>query len=321
MRPAASILLSVPLFFACSATTASKFDSSTSSGNGSGNGSGAGAGSSISVGVGGTDFSGSGAATTSSGDPGGCSEAATYVYVLSTDNDMYSFQPDKKAFTKIGHLGCPTTMVPNSMAVDRNATAWVNYVQTDGLNDTGGALYAVSTKDASCQGLQANLPNGWYRLGMGYSSDTNGGESESLFLTGTNGGPGLAKYNPAKKSVDFIGQFSGSLTGQNAELTGTGDGRLFGFFTTFPVEVAEINKGSGAILSTRSLSQVPTPSAWAFSFWGGDFYLYTSDGFSNSRVSRYRPSDKSVITDYMANVGFIIVGAGVSTCAPVEPPK
>jgi hypothetical protein len=33
-------------------------------------------------------------------------------------------------------------------------------------------------------------------------------------------------------------------------------------------------------------------------------------------VSRYRPSDKSLDAAYMTNIGFHIVGAGVSTCAP-----
>lgn len=74
------------------------------------------------------------------------------------------------------------------------------------------------------------------------------------------------------------------------------------------------------------LPAVETPAAWAFSFWGGDFYLYTapdplSDPSRTTNVTRYRPSDGSVDAQYMVNIGFRIVGAGVSTCAPLEPPK
>ncbi|MBM4358698.1 MAG: hypothetical protein FJ096_11395 [Deltaproteobacteria bacterium] len=318
MRNAHSLLLALPFVVACSATAESRFKGG-SSGNGAATGSGSGG--PTSGGGGGTDFTGSGNGTTTSGGGEGCSEAATFVYVLSTANELYSFLPDQKLFKKIGTLGCNTTMQPNSMAIDRDATAWVNYVSNDGLFDNGGALYPVSTSDASCKGAPLPLPQGWFRLGMGFSTDGNGSDSETLYLTGTNGGLGLGSFDFGAKTVKPLGQFTGSLAGQNAELTGTGDGRLFGFFTTVPVEVAEIGKSNGAIVNQKPLPQVPTPAAWAFSFWGGDFYLYTSDGLFNSRVSRYRPSDGTVEANYMADVGFIIVGAGVSTCAPVEPPK
>ncbi|MEI8254942.1 MAG: hypothetical protein WCJ30_04645, partial [Deltaproteobacteria bacterium] len=102
------------------------------------------------------------------------------------------------------------------------------------------------------------------------------------------------------------------------------DGRLYGFFTTTPVQIARIDKGTGSTSMARSLPQVETPQAWAFSFWGGDFYLYTapseSDPTRTSNVTRFRPSDGSVDAAYMTNVGFRIVGAGVSTCAPILPP-
>ena len=90
--------------------------------------------------------------------------------------------------------------------------------------------------------------------------------------------------------------------------------------------MAELNKATGAILSSKKLAAVETPSAWAFSFWGGDFYLYTApdpllEPDRTTNVTRYRPSDGSVDAAYMVNIGFRIAGAGVSTCAPLEPPK
>ena len=55
---------------------------------------------------------------------------------------------------------------------------------------------------------------------------------------------------------------------------------------------------------------------------GGDFYIYTNVDGGNlpmngggSDVTRYRPSDGS-ITVVKSKIGFKIVGAGVSTCAP-----
>ncbi|MFO0760710.1 MAG: hypothetical protein U0359_29800 [Byssovorax sp.] len=325
MRPALLFTLIPLMVFGCSATSDPNQFQSTSAGSG-GNGTGG-------DGIGGTDFTGSGGSSgTAGGSANGCSEAATLIYVLSTDNDLYSFQPQQKQFSKIGHLGCNTSMQPNSMAIDRDAVAWVNYVKSDGLgSDTAGAVFKVSTKDASCSSSPVKLSSGWFRLGMGFSSNMAGSTEETLFVTGT--GDGLGNPSPGLGRIDFgankvvpIGQFSGNLAGENAELTGTGDAELYGFFTTTPVHVSKIDKTNGKIAGDKTLPAVETPSAWAFSFWGGDFYLYTApDPTLNpdrtSNVTRYRPSDGSVDTGYMKNVGFIIVGAGVSTCAPLTPPK
>jgi hypothetical protein len=307
-----------------------------SGGNVSGSGgtgtSSSGAGSS--GGIGGFGGDGGAGSGSSRGGGNGCTgEAANFVYVLSAENDLYSFAPDKKLFTKIGTLGCKTTMQPNSMAVDRNAVAWVNYVQTDVLagNDSAGVIYQVSTHDASCQPAPAiTLPQGWYRLGMGYS--TNGGAgatSETLFVAGTGNAPGtigtgLGTIDFTQKALKSIGMFTGTLAGQNGELTGTGDGRLYGFFTTTPVEVAQIEKTTGATRAPVPMTGVMTPNAWAFSFWGGHFYLYTSQGQgigNGSDVTDYDPVSGSINPAYMTSIGFDIVGAGVSTCAPVTAPQ
>ena len=133
---------------------------------------------------------------------------------------------------------------------------------------------------------------------------------------------GLAQIDLTSNALLPIGAFDGALAGKNAELTGNGNAHLFGFFVTTPVEIAEIDKTSGKILSTTALPQVPTPNSWAFSFWGGDFYLYTATPTSPStNVNRYRPSDGTTDPAYMTDIGFTIVGAGVSTCAPVDIPK
>jgi len=333
LAPLVVLTLAGSFGLACSATPgSSQFNTG---GSGTGVTSGNGTGDSTSDGVGGTNFSGTGVGgSASTGGGSDCTEAAKLIYVLSTQNDLYSFNPLQKSFKKIGPLGCNTTMQPNSMAVDRDAVAYVNYVESDPVlgGDTGGAVYKVSTTDASCKPTPIKLGDGWFRLGMGFSSDAVMGTAEKLFITGTGGtmgsSPGLGRIDLGTNKVVPLGQFTGALAGQNAELTGTGDARLFGFFTTSPVEVAEIDKTNkpGAILKTAKLPKVETPAAWAFSFWGGDFYLYTApdatlDPNRTTNVSRYRPSDGSTDPGYMTNIGFTIVGAGVSTCAPVEPPK
>jgi hypothetical protein len=326
-------------FFACSVVTIAAAACSGAPGNQRSGGSGASGNGASGNGASGNGASGTGTDTglgggftTGTGNgPPGCSAAAELVYVLATDNTLWSFQPDKKIFTLIGSLGChpPDGATPNSMAVDRNAVAWVNYVASDGLGaDTGGWVYQVSTSDASCaaQPTFTISDASWHRLGMGFSTDAAGGTSETLFVAGTGtvgaaNSPGLGKLDFPTKSLVPIHQFAGDaqLTSQSAELTGTGDARLFGFFTTHPVRVAQIDKPGAAILSDMPVSSVPTPRAWAFSFWGGAFYLYTSNGSTNSTVTRFDPTTKAVDASYQLTAPMIIDGAGVSTCAPVGP--
>jgi hypothetical protein len=295
--------------------------------NGAGN-SGAGGSGTTLTGIGGLSTTGS----TGNTD---CTAAAELVYVLSTTNELYSFDPGGKSFKLIGTINCNVSngAMPNSMAVDRNATAWVNYVSSDPIlgTDTDGWVYKVSTADASCaHSASIHLPNSqWYRLGMGFSTDTSGGTTETLYVAGT-GTPGLAD-SPGLGKIDLttfklspIGQFTGDsqLTGQSAELTGTGDARLFGFFTTTPVRVAQLNKTSAAVMSDWPVNTITTPPlAWAFSFWGGSFYLYTSDGTTNSTVTKFDPMTMAVDNTYVLTAPTIIDGAGVSTCAPLTQPK
>jgi hypothetical protein len=210
---------------------------------------------------------------------------------------------------------CPGAgMNYNSMAVDRNATAWVN--------DVSGHIFKVSTADASCTTTTFVAPFGFMQMGMGFATDTAGGTSETLYVDGI-GGAGLAKINLTTMALTPIGPFGGALLGQDCELTGTGNAELFGFFTTMPASVDEIDESNAQVLSSAPQPGVDTGTDWAFSFWGGDFYLYTADTTLNPNdttdVTRYSPSTKQT-TVVKQQIGFRIVGAGVSTCAPTQPP-
>ncbi len=343
-----ALSLAVPFTFAAASSVATGCSSSaptstydTDGGGGGGTGGGSTSGATSGGATNGGASGGSlGDVDASSGNNDGCSDAAKLIYVLSDANDLYSFNPPSKKFIKIGALGCKVSggLAPNSMAIDRNATAWVNYTSANAVTgaDTAGAIYKVSTTDASCTGPSITLKNGWFRLGMGYSTNSATSTDETLFVAATPSGglgagggtEGLGKVDFTGKTVTAIGQFDGSLAGQSAELTGTGDGRLFGFFTAKPVHVAEINKTTGGIVGTPpAVAGVEQPAAWAFSFWGGAFYLYTSpDPLMNpsrtTNVTKYTPGGTvPPDTGYMTNIGFRIVGAGVSTCAPLDAPK
>ncbi len=259
----------------------------------------------------GTSFS-SGNASTGSGMDN-CSEESKLVYVFSSDNEIYSFDPPSKKFTLIGSPDCNASGSPNSMAVDRDLNAWINYI---------GSVHVVPLGTLQGCTKAMDLPNQFQQIGMGFATNAAGSTEETLFIDGIGGG-GLAKIDTSSKMVTPIGGFSNdqNLANQSAELTGTGDARLYGYFTTSPyVRVAEIDKSNANILSDKQLTGVSPPSSWAFSFWGGALYLYAAD-FGNSRVIRYAPATDDVDTNYIGDVGFTIVGAGVSTCAPIVPPS
>ena len=95
--------------------------------------------------------------------------------------------------------------------------------------------------------------------------------------------------------------------------------------------VAEVNKASGASLTTHPLSALcPAGScvvrAWAFAHWGGQFYIFitTSDTLGTVDTARVILLDPNTgenqVIPGLEKTDKIVVGAGVSTCAPVYIP-
>jgi hypothetical protein len=261
-----------------------------------------------------------------------CSDAAKLVYVVSDENHLYTFAPNKlpdvaAAFTDLGLLGCsePGDTV-NSMAVDRHGTAYVNYAS--------GKIFRVDTKTLACTdtgflpGQEGFSPN----LSMGFSADSPGSSAETLYVADNTGddtqdpiGKGLARIELAATPPRLVplGIFTGEVMGGRCELTGTGDAKLFGFFTTLPAHLAAIDKGNGATPGALSLPMVnASTGGYAFSFWGGSFWFYTASDTDATRVTRHDPTTTPPTTSVAAPLlPFTIVGAGVSTCAPlVFPP-
>lgn len=253
-----------------------------------------------------------------------CEEETKDIFILSDQNLLYSFHPPTLEFKLKGTLKCPTGgATPTSMAVDRQGVAWVRH--------SDASLWKVDTRNLECTDTALPLKaesEPFYKFGMGFATASKGGSNDLLFLS-DNKGAGLARLDTKTLKVTFVGPYNGALEGKPAELTGTGDGKLFGFFTTLPAQIAEISKGTGEIVNAKELPGVIAGSAYAFSFYGGDFYIYTAAAATpggpplaggGSDVTRFRPSDSSIEV-VKKNTGFRIVGAGVSTCAPTEGPK
>jgi hypothetical protein len=242
----------------------------------------------------------------------GCAEATTFVYVLDDASNLYKFDPKintKAAFTKIGKVGCAGS--PNSMAVARDGIAYVDMADS---SDKLTSLAMVDITNASCKGsAKFDQASGYGRFGMGYSTDTAGSTTETLFIGDTSASK-MAKLDPASGAVTPIG----TLPGSGPEFTGNALGELWAFMPqTSPAKVAQIDKTTGKAIQSFNLPGLPaSPSAWAFAFWGGDYYIFLMSALDTSTsVYKFSTTTKTA-PKYIANIGIRIVGAGVSTCAP-----
>ncbi len=242
----------------------------------------------------------------------GCASGAGLVYVLGKTHELYSFDPSTLQLQKVGMVDCPQsggTATPFSMAVDRQAVAWVLY------ND--GHLYNVDINSGTCKAtsFQPNQ-NGYKTFGMGFVSDAPGSQEETLYVANEFG---IASIDTATfELTPASGTFGFSAA---AELTGTGDARLFGLFYGFPPYISEIDKTSSAVLNEMPLDTVDIGTGFAYAFWGGDFWIFTAPNGTSSQIDQFHPGSGTTTTVAVPDVGFKIVGAGVSTCAPITLPK
>jgi hypothetical protein len=203
------------------------------------------------------------------------------------------------------------------MSVDRDATAWVLY--------NSGEIFWVSTQDGSCKA--SGFPRaqaGFQTFGMGFVSDLYGSSSETLFVSGG------SYLSPGKGNLASVDKSSLMLTPRGPlpdteygpELTGTGKGELYGYFPGSDSFVARFNKSDGSLEKRWPLPPLTeTVRAWAFAHWGGRFFIFittldSGSGLPNSRILQFNPLD-GMVTPVLQDLPYIIVGAGVSTCAPL----
>lgn len=287
-------------------------------------GSGTGGGTGGSAGTGG---SGTGGATTGGGTGTGgaldnCAAEARLVYVVDQDKTLSSFDPRNvaagTAFKDLGKLNCPAQSgaEPFSMSVDRNAIAWVIY--------DSGELFTVNVKATplTCTKTGFSPNNGLAKFGMGFVANAAGSDQETLFVSGGSltSTMSTSKLATLMTTAPYTASVIATLTG-SPELTGTGDAKLWSFFPDLtPPKVAQLDKTTGALVPSATFTASAlngTPTAWAFAFWGGDFFIFlerTSDWSTN--VWRMN-GQTGAVTEVLHDTGRTIVGAGVSTCAPI----
>ncbi len=152
---------------------------------------------------------------------------------------------------------------------------------------------------------------------MGYVSDGPKATTEKLFVAGADN-RSLAtldvSQSPAWHPVGTVGPESS----QPPELTGTADGQLFAFFPDAKgAFIQQLDRHSGKGVGRRMLVGSPdgTVNGWAFAFWGGVFYVFvTIDDNSMVIAVDRKTGNHRIIREHLP---YRIVGAGVSTCAPL----
>lgn len=249
-----------------------------------------------------------------------CPDAgSTLIYTITETNDLFSFYPPTLGFTLIGHLSCPAPAgtTPFSMAVDRQGLG--RSVFTD------GALYLIDMGTAACAATTFQPDQiGFQTFCMGYTA--NGGDGgdagETLYVadcpeTRPQGTPstGLATLDTSALTLRYVGPFSSPNPGP--ELTGTSDGRLFGFYTNTTgsgSHIIQIDPATATVLHDYPLQVGAPDDGYAFAYWGGVFWVFTST-ISMTTVTRFDPVTGSETN--VTSLGEGIVGAGVSTCAPM----
>jgi hypothetical protein len=242
--------------------------------------------------------------------PTDCPDAgSTLIYVIGSNNELFSFYPPTLSFTMIGTVACTKKSDPFSMAVDRLGTAYSVF--------SDGELFKISTANAACLAT-TYMPSqlGWTNFGMSYASGADGGDQ--LFVIEVDfkqPSMGLGTIDTNAFTLSEVGTFTPDLTSE-CELTGTGDGRLFAL--CLPTSgsgstLAQIDPTTANIIGEDQLTTGGPQEALAFAFWGGEFYIFTSPG-TTTTVTKYDPVAKTETV--VASLGAQIVGAGVSTCAP-----
>jgi hypothetical protein len=234
----------------------------------------------------------------------GCPDAGeTLVYAVAQSGALLSFYPPTAAFSVIGVLACDAKGAgPYSMAVDRTGTAYVEY--------DNGLVFQVSTATASCEPTSFVPQNTFTNFGMGYVV-VGAAPNEELFLVSTGGA--LGTLDTMSFMVDEIAVTQPKIP--SAELTGTGDGHLYAYYAsgnTGGSTIAELDPMTGQVIAADPIA-ADRGTGWAFAFWGGDFWIFTTPA-SEQTTLMYDPVAKT--STVVAHYGSSIVGAGVSTCAP-----
>lgn len=242
-----------------------------------------------------------------------CPKDAQFIYLVDTSYRLIKFDPgapNGQYLTVLFQLNCSDSLsTPFSMAVDREANAWVLY------NDS--TLYKVKISDPHCERITNFRQNGsgLSTFGMAFSLDSVGGTTDSLFIGNMSSSGRFGRIDTSNMSYTPLAMFPFNYE-QSPELTGTGLAKLYSFSPGEKQQhISEIDKKTGSVAIDYQLPGVGGDvNAWAFAHWGGYFFTFETVN-SDNRIYRY-DIETNQFELFLDNTPFRVVGAGVSTCAP-----
>lgn len=231
----------------------------------------------------------------------------------------------------------------SSMGVDRNRGAWISWAAPhDGAdNPAYKRLDRINLDTGDCETDVAEFPTTeqWGTpLGMAFVADGPGSGNETLYFVDS------STHLHTIGSKSSIGRWwtlgPEGRTFSGVELTGSGDGRMFSLVMNYTgpfdhectarepclptVRLAEVDKDDATALSMLDLEGVEAfgidPGGFAFAYWGGHIWVFLSRDFGPTLVYDHDPEAQTttlVLEDGVPGV----VGAGVSTCAPLILPE
>jgi hypothetical protein len=272
------------------------------------------------------------------------------IFLVDDANNFVSFDPRMinaagGPYHLIAPLTCPNpgtpidgatgAATPFSMAVDRGEHDPVNNYPMAWVLYNSGKIFKVSTHDGSCTATnfavkQSTPPQTWNLFGMGYVTDAAGAEAEKLWVGGGNLDgmtAGSVGYLDDALKAHYVAPMGPSAE-YSAELTGLGDATLWAFFpdTVNNAFVQQIDKATGAGVGAKFMFDLAASGravqAWAFAQWGGSFYVFVTTvdaltGTNPNATVHVIDRTTGAHTVPLQNQQYVVVGAGVSTCAPV----
>lgn len=256
---------------------------------------------------------------------GFCSDPAKLIWTLEDDRRMAKFDPMTGNFTNVGYLNCPGGggyFQPFSLALGRDANAWVLYRDNTDPNRAPVLFHVDTANGLAC------TPTSWAPQGnikvfsMGFSTDTYEGFDDRMFIAGATTPTATTLTLATMDTTTYLQTTIGSVAGW-LELSGNSKAELHSFVPVGSMpRIEKLDKTTGAATVTHNLpSLVGTHVAWAFATWGGDWWIFDQKGSDPAtkiyQVDGTTGAIKNTIDTNSVGIPRTIIGAGVSTCAPV----
>jgi hypothetical protein len=206
------------------------------------------------------------------------------------------------------------------MGVARDGKAWIMF-------RPDGRIGLVDVNNANACEMTGYDPHqfGFHLFGMAFASSGPNDPCDHLYLHSFDDvewseGQGVGMLGRVDQSTLQVAPVS-PIDFNGGELTGTGDGRLFAFAGVPDAKLVEYDKGSGEVVDVIPLAGLQLTNAFAFAFWGGDFWFFTESGGlgTPSKVTVLDHDGTLGLETLPENAPMRVVGAGVSTCAPLLP--